>query len=230
MSVNAYGSCIHRRLQLPFISMTCSSKKTPFIPIWLLLQFCTSKRKFRDKSRLSLVTEKFFFPLSLFSYRWISVSIDTQVTNSVHGPDLFCHFVLPNTAFCGISSFSVVAPLYGPLHFCCGWLTTDFSNIHELTPESLLLKLELLQSLWQNPQLLHGSGPGRGAWSRMAGSNTMITIFIVSKGEAFFPAQPEEYFFLLDISRNRNLRPFKCSLFACHAHLGLLMDSRLKIF
>lgn len=32
-SVNVYGSWLYRGLVLPFISVTCSSKKAPFIPI-----------------------------------------------------------------------------------------------------------------------------------------------------------------------------------------------------
>lgn len=56
----------------------------------------------------------------------------------------------------------------------------------------------------------------------------MITIFIVSKAA---PVQPEEYFPYW-IQVEIEMRPFRCSYFACQAHdklLVLLMDSRLKI-
>lgn len=104
VSVNVCGSCLHRELLLPFISVTCSSKKTSFIPIWLLLQFWTRRSKYRDKSRLSAVTES-CFPLFLASWRQISVSTDAPVTDSIRGPGLFCHFMLLNAAFWGISSW-----------------------------------------------------------------------------------------------------------------------------
>lgn len=79
-------------------------RKLLLFPFDCCYSFWTRKSKYRDKSRLSAVTES-CFPLFLVSWRQISVSTDAPVTNPIHGPGLFCHFMLLNAAFWAISSW-----------------------------------------------------------------------------------------------------------------------------